>query len=372
MKPPSKPAFIKNWRELEPPQPWTSSSGEGMGYPVSFADATGLTRLKIMHLRLPPGARSNVPGAYLDEEEFFFVLEGTPDLWLDGHLHALNEGEGAALHDRTGLSHTIINNTDKDVRLFVMGEATRVNSKFHVPLAGDAGTAERLGAMGKLWTDPPRRRLGPHEGHSDKVRGAPPPKGSRKRGRPACVTHWRDIISAKPNCYDNDTEPQGLNASFGRWARFSRIGLHVEVLKPGRRSSRPHAERDEDEFAYVVSGRIDAWNDGWVTPLGEGDFIGWQGGTGITHVLMNNSDEDAVLIVGGEAGRRRNQFWYPYHLWYNRQLGELYWADHPVPSLGPHDGIPDAQRARLPAAVRRTPLAANNALHRLTAKPARR
>ncbi len=88
---------------------------------------------------------------------------------------------------------------------------------------------------------------------------------------------------------------------FGRRARFSRIGVHLEVLKPGRRTSWPHAERDEEEFVYVVSGKVDAWNDGHITPMGEGDFIGWEAGTGITHVIINNSDEDAILIVGGEA-----------------------------------------------------------------------
>ena len=37
--------------------------------------------------------------------------------------------------------------------------------------------------------------------------------------------------------------------------------------------------------------------------MGEGDFIGWQNGTGITHAILNNSDDDAVIIVGGERSR---------------------------------------------------------------------
>ena len=50
--------------------------------------------------------------------------------------------------------------------------------------------------------------------------------------------------------------------------------MRVQVLKPGRRTSWPHAERDEDEFIYIVSGKVDAWNDGHITPMEAGDFIG--------------------------------------------------------------------------------------------------
>ena len=72
----------------------------------------------------------------------------------------------------------------------------------------------------------------------------------------------------------------------------------MQVLKPGRRTSWPHAERDEDEFIFIVSGKVDAGNDGHITPMSSGDFIGWAGGTGIAHVIINNSDEDVIVIVG--------------------------------------------------------------------------
>ena len=64
--------------------------------------------------------------------------------------------------------------------------------------------------------------------------------------------------------------------------------------------------------------------------------------------IINNSDEDAVLIVGGERSRLVNQYWYPFHPKYNKEIGEGYWADHPMHKLGPHDGMPDALRARVP------------------------
>jgi uncharacterized cupin superfamily protein len=359
----SRPPFLKNRRELEPKSPAISSAGEEMGYLADFADASGMSRLKIAHLRLQPGARSNVPGAYRDEEEFFFVLEGSPDLWVDGHLHALKEGDGIAFNDRTGIAHTIINNSDRDVRLFGFGEATRMRSQFFAPLERDAKSNEFLKALGKLWSDAPRRKLGPHDGISDMRRGSAGP--SRKRGRPDNVANWRDILDKDEGGYPNSTEMHGIDALFGRRARFSRIGIHFEVLPAGRRTSWPHAERDEEEFVYVVAGKIDCWIDGHIHPMAEGDFVGFEARTGITHVCINNSDDDVLLLVGGEAARSRNQFWYPFHPHRDKETGELFWADHPKLKLGPHDGLPDALRARLPAAARKTHVAANRAAFKL-------
>jgi uncharacterized cupin superfamily protein len=208
----------------------------------------------------------------------------------------------------------------------------------------DPAAEEHFRKMGLYWDDAPRRRMGPHDGLTDAKRGVPSPKGTRKKKLPDFVANWRDILEAKAGTYPNSDERHGIDALFGSRARFSRLGVHLEVLKPGRRTSWPHAERDEDEFVYVVSGKVDAWNDGYIAPLAEGDFIGWEAGTGITHTVINNSDEDAILIVGGEASRAKNQFWYPFHPRRNGEIGALYWADHPKPKLGPHDGLPDALR----------------------------
>lgn len=348
-----RPGFLKNWREIEDSGEW-AECGERFGFPAFFSGAIGMSRLKVAHHRLPPGRRSRLPGAFRDEEEFFFVVEGAPDLWLDGHLHGLREGDGVAMLDKTGISHCLINNTDRDARVFVFGEGSRTGSRFFHPLASEAASTAMLARQGKLWENPPRRKLGPNDGKPGSTAG-------RKRARPDCVVHWRDILGRKAARYPGSDEDQGIAAPFGKRARFSRIGLHVEVLKPGRRTSYPHAERDEDEFVYVVSGQVEAWTDGHVAPMDEGDFIGWEAGTGITHVILNNGGMDAVLLIGGEASKTRNQYWYPYHPSRNKAAGANYWADHPVPKLGPHDGLPDALRARLPKRAGRDPLTANKA-----------
>jgi uncharacterized cupin superfamily protein len=353
-----RPNFLVHRKAIEAPAAPPNAT-EDFGFASELSAAAGLNHLRVAHLRIPPGLRGYPPLAMDDLEIFAFVLEGTPDLWLDGHLRALNEGDGVAFHAATGDAHTIINNGKTDARIFVISEAFRRNSRVRHPR--DEAADEDLKKIGMFWADAPRHKLGPNTGKPGDLSG-------RKRGRPEHVVHWRDIIEKKANRYEKSTEDQTHPARFGRRARFSRIGIHLDLLKPGRRTSYPHAERDEEEFVYVASGKVDCWIDGHIFPMKEGDFVGFVAGTGITHTIINNGDEDAILLVGAEANRMRNQFWYPYQPSQNKAVGDLYWADHPVPKLGPHDGLPDALRARLPKAARRNPLTANEAARHLPGK----
>jgi uncharacterized cupin superfamily protein len=346
-----RPDFIRHWRDIETPAA-PPGAAEDFGFASELADAAGLGNIRVAQLRIPPGVRAYPPLALRDLEVFAFVLEGEPDLWLDGHLHRLQAGDGICLNAGTGIAHSLINNAQGDARVLTFSLAMRRSEKVAQPT--NPAAQEQLAKMGMHWADAPKRKLGPNSGKPGDLSG-------RKRARPDCIVHWREILSPKANRYKGSDEDQGLNARFGRHARFSRIGAHVELLKPGRRTSYPHAERDEDEFVHVISGRLDAWNDGHIIPLAEGDFVGWRAGTGITHVIINNSDEDAVMLVGGEASRQRAQIWYPLHPHRDKETGEAFWADHPKPKLGPHDGMPDALRARVPAAKRKNPVVANAA-----------
>jgi len=333
-----RPHYIKHWKEVEAPeQVRPPMMDESFGYVGEFAPEANISHLRIAHMRLPPGTRAYPPMALRSLEIFAFVLEGTPDLWVDGHLHRLNEGDGICLASHTGIVHAVMNNSAAEVRFLSVTEPIALMGKALHPTEPKA--AESLKTMGAYWDDAPRRMRGPNSGKPGDMSG-------KKRGKPGFVTHWRDIVAAKAWSYPGSKEQHGISAPFGRRARFSRIGVHVEVLKPGRRTSWPHAERDEDEFVFVVSGKVDAWNDGSVAPLEAGDFIGWEAGTGIAHTIINNSDEDAVLIVGGEASRERSGIWYPFHPKRNKEFGDRFWSDHPPRKLGPHDGMPDALRKK--------------------------
>jgi len=70
----------------------TSRSASALPSAGNFA----LKALGIHHERLPPGRRTSYPHAESAEEEFVYVIEGTPDVWLDGTLHRLKPGDGWA------------------------------------------------------------------------------------------------------------------------------------------------------------------------------------------------------------------------------------------------------------------------------------
>jgi uncharacterized cupin superfamily protein len=146
--------------------------------------------------------------------------------------------------------------------------------------------------------------------------------------------------------YPNSSEKLSAGRAIGRTAGLLRIGLHIERLPSGTRTSWPHAESLEEEFAYVLEGEVDCWVDGTVHRMTAGDLAAFPSGTGISHTFINNSDRDAVLFVGGEANKSDNRIVYPLAPQRAKQLPwSRWWHDAPLRLRGPHDGLPDAPDA---------------------------
>ena len=147
--------------------------------------------------------------------------------------------------------------------------------------------------------------------------------------------------------YPNSTEFTGRDRPIGKAAGLRKIGVHLLRLPPGERSSWPHAEEKEEEFVYVLDGDVDAWIDGTLHPLRAGDFAAFPAGTGICHCFLNNSERDALLLVGGEASKPDNRIFYPLHPGRRDDLpSSEWWDDVPKRPMAPHDGMPDALRRR--------------------------
>jgi uncharacterized cupin superfamily protein len=162
---------IAHWTEIEGKDDnHYPNSDELTCISASFSPHFNLMRLGIHHERLLPGRRISWPHAEADEEEFVYVIEGNPDLWLDGHVKRLKPGDGVGFPAGTGLAHTFINNTETDVRLLVVGEATRARSRFHY-----THHPHRNAEIGERhWKDMPKRPLGPHDGLPDLQRKGNP------------------------------------------------------------------------------------------------------------------------------------------------------------------------------------------------------
>ncbi len=145
--------------------------------------------------------------------------------------------------------------------------------------------------------------------------------------------------------YPQSTEPMGPVRRLGKEVGLQRIGINIQRLPAGSRSSWPHAEENEEEFVYVLEGQVDAWIDGHVYPMKPGDIAAFPVGTGISHCFINNTDVQAVLLVGGEAPKPGSRIFYPLNPSRRADMpAQFWWDDVPARELGPHDGLPDAAR----------------------------
>jgi uncharacterized cupin superfamily protein len=97
-----------------------------------------------------------MPHAHSHEEEFVYVLGGTPTLWLDGYVKELDSGDCAAFPAGTGIAHTFLNDSVDPIQILIVGIHDPEDRVFY-PL-----NPER--AHPRPWTAPPNRRLGPHTG----------------------------------------------------------------------------------------------------------------------------------------------------------------------------------------------------------------
>ena len=159
--------IVAHFSEIEGDDSWNyPNSVERFAFSGAFSKRFELMRLGIHHERLPPGRRVSWPHAEADEEEFVYVIEGTPDVWIDGHLKRLKPGDGVGFPAGTGIAHTFLNNSENDVRLLVVGEASRERSRIDYPLH-----PKRNAEIGERhWKNKPERELGLHNGLPDKPR----------------------------------------------------------------------------------------------------------------------------------------------------------------------------------------------------------
>ena len=159
---------IIHWAAIEKARAWQyDGHDEPMGLNAAFGHHFGLQRIGIHHQRLLPGRRTSFPHAESAEEEFVYVIAGTPDVWLDGDLHRLAPGDGVGFPAGTGQAHTFLNNTEADVELLVVGDRSKAENRIVYPL-----NPERKAFHEDWWDDAPARELGPHDGLPDARRAA--------------------------------------------------------------------------------------------------------------------------------------------------------------------------------------------------------
>ena len=173
-------ASIAHWTKIEgADDSHYGGDDELMSIGAPFGRHFGLTRLGIHHERLLPGRRTSYPHAESAEEEFVYVIAGAPDVWLDGELHRLRAGDAVGFPAGTGICHSFLNNTRREVRLLVVGEARKAENRVFYPRNREQATRK------DWWSDAPARAMGDHDGLTDRVRRHRARAGKSRRSRAA-------------------------------------------------------------------------------------------------------------------------------------------------------------------------------------------
>ncbi len=152
--------------------------------------------------------------------------------------------------------------------------------------------------------------------------------------------HFITVNDISENHDDKDAMIGGYNANFSKHFGLKRVAAHYFKIPPNRRTSRPHAERFEEEFVFVISGEIDIWFNGKIKKMVAGDCIGFPAGTGVGHTFINNSNSDVELFVAGDRTKKENQYRFHLEPKLADECGANWWSDMPEQELGKHDGLP--------------------------------
>ena len=100
------------------------TTGEVLGCLSDLSSSTGLQRLNIYLETLSPGHRSSPPHYHSDKEEFVFVIEGNPSLYVDGETVILNPGDAVGFPVHTQKYHMISNNDTLESKILVVSIAS--------------------------------------------------------------------------------------------------------------------------------------------------------------------------------------------------------------------------------------------------------
>ena len=89
-----------------------------------LGDLFGLTNFGVNLTRLPPGAASSLRHAHAKQDEFVYILQGSPTLHTNEGRLELSPGMCAGFRAGTGNAHSLVNETLEDVVYLEIGDRT--------------------------------------------------------------------------------------------------------------------------------------------------------------------------------------------------------------------------------------------------------
>ena len=104
------------------PEPFFSRMNRRLKRPLG--DLFGLTNFGVNLTKLMPGGESALRHAHTRQDEFIYILEGTPTLVTDEGETLLQPGMCAGFKAGTGNGHHLVNRTGGDVLYIEIGDRT--------------------------------------------------------------------------------------------------------------------------------------------------------------------------------------------------------------------------------------------------------
>jgi uncharacterized cupin superfamily protein len=90
-----------------------------------------------------------------------------------------------------------------------------------------------------------------------------------------------------------------FNRRLGDHAGLQNYGVNLTRIIPGGQSSYRHAHSHQDEFVFVLEGKVVLETNAGAQTLTKGMCAGFPAGTGDAHRFVNRSDTDVLLLVVG-------------------------------------------------------------------------
>jgi uncharacterized cupin superfamily protein len=278
-------AMIAHWDDV----PWTAHDHGQLSFERQrLAAAAGAANVGLSHFRVAPGARQMPQHVHADEEEIFFVLDGTGLSWHGDVAHEVAAGD-TIVHVAQRDAHCMIAGPDAplDVLAFASGTPTGLTT---LPRAGITWIGER-----RLPAD------SPHPYEAEPPLDALPPVAPQP---PSIVA----LAEVESRTGEHGTIRR-TRRDLGRAAGSLTTGMkHVE-LPPGARAAPRHCHSAEEELFVVLDG------DG-VVRLGDdahavsrGSVVARPAGTGVAHDFQAGDGGMTFLAYG--TRKPDDICWYP-------------------------------------------------------------
>ena len=104
------------------PEPFASRMNRRQKHPLG--DLFGLTNFGVNLTRIAPGGQSALRHAHSRQDEFVYVLQGSPTLITDEGKKPLRPGMCAGFKAGTGNAHHLVNETSEEVVYLEVGDRT--------------------------------------------------------------------------------------------------------------------------------------------------------------------------------------------------------------------------------------------------------